>query len=66
MKKNNLDFDFIHRTIECTKAALGLRLFMVLAALGEKGLAQYIEQLIELTALRLMTISIHCLTLVVL
>ncbi len=37
-------FDFIHRTVECTKAGLGLRLFMVLGALGEKGMADYIER----------------------
>ena len=29
--------------MECTKAALGLRLFMVLAAEGEAALARYIE-----------------------
>lgn len=37
-------FDFIHRTVECTKAALGLRLFMVLAAEGEAGLARFVER----------------------
>jgi len=36
-------FDFIHRTVECTKTGLGLRLFMVLGALGEKGMADYID-----------------------
>ena len=36
--------DFIHRTVECTKAALGFRFFAVLAALGEDGLAQYVER----------------------
>lgn len=36
--------DFIHRTVECTKAGLGLRFFAVLAALGEQGLAEYIER----------------------
>jgi L-2,4-diaminobutyrate decarboxylase len=35
--------DFIHRTVECTKAGLGLRFFSVLAALGEKGLENYID-----------------------
>ncbi len=35
--------DFIHRTVECTKAGLGLRFFAVLAALGEKGLAEYVD-----------------------
>ena len=36
--------DLIHRTVECTKAALGLRLFMVLGALGERGLADYVDR----------------------
>jgi L-2,4-diaminobutyrate decarboxylase len=36
--------DFIHRTVECTKAGLGLRFFAVLAAMGERGLAQYVER----------------------
>ncbi|MBI5015159.1 MAG: diaminobutyrate decarboxylase [Deltaproteobacteria bacterium] len=36
-------FDFIHRTVECTKAALGLRLYAVVADLGERGLAAYID-----------------------
>ena len=35
--------DFIHRTVECTKAGLGLRFFAVLAALGEEGLARYVQ-----------------------
>ena len=36
--------DFIHRTVECTKAALGLRFFAVLASLGEEGLARYVDR----------------------
>src|SRR5208337_5175993 len=36
--------DFIHRTVECTKAGLGLRFFAVLASLGETGLARYVER----------------------
>jgi L-2,4-diaminobutyrate decarboxylase len=36
--------DFMHRTVECTKSGLGLKLFFVVAALGEKGLAEYIER----------------------
>jgi L-2,4-diaminobutyrate decarboxylase len=47
--KEQPGFDFIHRTVECTKAGLGLKLFMVLAALGEGGLSEYIERQIELT-----------------
>ena len=41
-------FDFIHRTVECTKAGLGLRLFLVLGALGEKGLSNYIDHQYDL------------------
>jgi L-2,4-diaminobutyrate decarboxylase len=48
-EKEQPGFDFIQRTIECTKAGIGLKLFMVLAALGEKGLSDYIEGRIELT-----------------
>jgi L-2,4-diaminobutyrate decarboxylase len=42
-------FDFIHRTVECTKASLGFRLFVVLAAMGEEGLAAYIDRQFEIT-----------------
>ena len=35
--------DLIHRTVECTKAALGLKVFFSLAAVGQDGLARYIE-----------------------
>ena len=41
--------DFIHRTVECTKAGLGLKLFLVLAALGEQGVADYIDRQFLLT-----------------
>lgn len=41
-------FDFIHRTVECTKAALGLRLFMVLGAMGEQGMVDYIDRQYDL------------------
>lgn len=37
-------FDFIHRTVECTKAALGLRAFFALAAEGEAGIAAFVER----------------------
>ncbi len=48
-RKQQPGFDSLHRTVECTKAALGFRLFVVLAALGEKGLADYIERQFDLT-----------------
>ena len=47
--KQQPGFDSIHRTVECTKAALGLRLFTVLAAMGEQGVAEYIDRLFEVT-----------------
>jgi L-2,4-diaminobutyrate decarboxylase len=41
--KNQPGIDFLARTIECTKAGLGLKFFMGLAADGEQGLADYVE-----------------------
>ena len=41
--KEQIGIDLVHRTVECTKAGLGLRLFLVLATLGERGLADYVE-----------------------
>jgi len=48
--KEQPGFDFHHRTVECTKSVLGLKFFMVLAAMGEAGLAEYIERQFALTA----------------
>jgi L-2,4-diaminobutyrate decarboxylase len=48
--KEQPGFDFIYRTVECTKAALGLRFFAVLAAMGEGGLADYVERQFALAA----------------
>jgi L-2,4-diaminobutyrate decarboxylase len=48
--KEQPGFDFLHRTIECTKPVLGLKFFMVLAAMGEDGMAEYIERQFDLTA----------------
>ena len=47
--KEQPGYDFHHRTVECTKPVLGLKFFMVLAAMGEAGMAQYIEGLFDLT-----------------
>jgi len=41
--------DLIHRTVECTKWPLGLRLFLNLAFLGPEGLGQQVEGLFEST-----------------
>jgi L-2,4-diaminobutyrate decarboxylase len=48
-EKDQPGYDFIHRTIECTKPVLGLKLFMVLAAMGETGLGEYIDRQHDLT-----------------
>jgi len=45
--KDQPGFDFISRTVECTKAGLGLRLFMTVAAMGEQGLAGHVEGLVQ-------------------
>ncbi|BDG09531.1 pyridoxal phosphate-dependent decarboxylase family protein [Anaeromyxobacter paludicola] len=49
-EKDEPGFDFLHRTVECTKAALGLRLFLALAAEGEGALARYVERQTALAA----------------
>lgn len=41
--KDQPGVDFIQRTVECTKAGLGLRLFMALASEGEASIARYVE-----------------------
>jgi L-2,4-diaminobutyrate decarboxylase len=48
-EKEQPGFDFIYRTVECTKAGLGLKFFLVLAALGERGIAEYLDRQIDLT-----------------
>jgi len=35
--------DFIHRTVECTKAGLGLRAFTSIALEGEQGIGEYFD-----------------------
>ena len=47
-EKDQPGFDFIHRTVECTKAGLGLKWFFVLAALGEQGLEKHVDDQFEL------------------
>ncbi len=48
--KEQPGFDFLHRAVECTKSAMGLRFYLVLAALGEEGLAHYVERQYRLAA----------------
>ena len=50
-QKEQPGIDVGHQTLECTKAALGLRFFMVLGAMGESGLAQHIERQYDLALL---------------
>lgn len=41
--KNQNGFDAISRSVECTKAGIGLKFFMGLASEGEQGLADYLD-----------------------
>ena len=47
--KEEPGIDFIPYALECTKAGLGLKLFMVLATLGEAGLGAYVDELYNKT-----------------
>ncbi len=42
--------DYLHRTVECTKTALGTKLFLTLAWKGEQAVAQYIENRVAMTS----------------
>jgi L-2,4-diaminobutyrate decarboxylase len=46
--KDQPGFDFIEHTVECTKAGMGLRLFLVLAAMGKRGIADHVANLFDL------------------
>ena len=46
--KKNPGFDFLGQGMECTKAGLGLKFFMTLAALGEKNIEAYIDATYDL------------------
>lgn len=47
--KEKPGFDFLPYTIECTKSGLGTKLFWVLAAEGEKSIADYINRQFRIT-----------------
>lgn len=47
-EKDQPGVDFLHRSLECTKAGLGLKAFMVLASEGEAALAGYVERQADL------------------
>ena len=48
-EKKQPGFDFIGQVIECTKAGLGLKFYMAVAAIGEKGMEAYIDNTYDLT-----------------
>jgi len=41
--KDQPGFDFIQRTVECTKSGIGLKLFLALAAEGEAAAGRFVE-----------------------
>jgi len=47
--KEKPGFDLMPYTIECTKAGIGTKLFWVLAAEGEQGIASYIDRQYSIT-----------------
>ncbi len=49
--KEEVGFDLLPYAVECTKAALGTKLFWVLAAEGEKGLETFIDSTYQNTRL---------------
>ena len=48
--KEQKGFDLLNHTIECTKAALGTKLYLVLAAEGEQAIGDYVDYTYDLTA----------------
>lgn len=48
--KDEPGFDFLPRTLECTKAGLGLRLFLSVASGGEQAVARYLERQTDLAS----------------
>ena len=47
--KEPVGYDIISHALECTKAGIGTKLFWVLAAEGEKGLADFVSHQYEIT-----------------
>ena len=48
-EQDNAGVDLLSRTVECTKATLGLKLFLNLAWRGEQGLGDYVAERYERT-----------------
>ena len=42
--KEKIGFDFMHHTVECTKSALGPKIFWALAAEGEAAVGKYVQE----------------------
>ncbi len=57
--KEQIGFDAISRTVECTKAGIGLKFFTGLAGQGEAALAAYVESRFDLGARAAKMISAH-------
>ena len=57
--KEEVGFDMMPYTVECTKSAIGTKLFWVLAAEGEKGIANYIDETYQNTRLFYEIINKH-------
>jgi L-2,4-diaminobutyrate decarboxylase len=57
--KEEVGFDLMPYTIECTKSALGTKLFWVLASEGEKSIANYIDETYHNTRLFYTIINKH-------
>lgn len=48
-EKEQPGIDFIHQTVECTKAGLGLKFFTSLAGLGDQGMSDYLDRTYDLS-----------------
>jgi len=57
--KEEVGFDMMPYTVECTKSAIGTKLFWVLAAEGEKSIANYIDETYQNTRLFYQIINKH-------
>lgn len=57
--KEEVGFDMMPYTVECTKSAIGTKLFWVLASEGETGIATYIEDTYQNTRLFYKIINDH-------
>jgi len=48
-EKDQPGFDLLPYTLECTKSGLGMKLFLILAAEGEKGMGDFVHQQYQIT-----------------